>query len=220
MVHLIFSVAQISICHWRWVLMPPEVLPDAFLCDESCSKGKEDDINVLSWYTHVLPQIRHRWSSSKMSNWHQQCWSPHTCFPTAPSAWTLKPPGNKFHWIVLKEVLWKQGEGVCAGSRRDNIHAGIYRSKLDFYLKAIFRDTWPMLWWILTKTFQSLKTFSCQTVSRTGFMGELRSHWKICSKPSSKPGWWLERISSALKTTVQELGRRKGFGSRCTSGEN
>ena len=44
----------------RWVLMPPEVLPDAFLCDESCSKGKEDDINVLGWYTHVLPQIRNR----------------------------------------------------------------------------------------------------------------------------------------------------------------
>ena len=45
----------------------------------------------------------------------------------------LKPPGNKFHRIVLKEVLWKQGEGVCAGSRRDNIYAGMYRPKLDFY---------------------------------------------------------------------------------------
>ena len=40
--------------------MPPEVLPDAFLCDSNCSKGKEDDINVLSWYTHVLPQLRDR----------------------------------------------------------------------------------------------------------------------------------------------------------------
>ena len=130
LVHLIFSVAQISICHWRWVLMPPEVLPDAFLCDESCSKGKEDDINVLSWYTHVLPQIRHRWSSWKMSNWHQQRWSPlleHTC-----SAWTFEAT-KRFHWIVLKEVLWKQGEGVCAGSRRDNIYAGMYRPRLDFY---------------------------------------------------------------------------------------
>ena len=37
------------------------------------------------------------------------------------------------HAPVLKEVLWKQGEGVCAGSRRDNIYAGMYRPKLDFY---------------------------------------------------------------------------------------
>merc|ERR1719158_2559075 len=46
--------------HKWWVLMPPEVLPDAFLCDEKCSNGTDNDINVLSWYTHVLPQIRNR----------------------------------------------------------------------------------------------------------------------------------------------------------------
>ena len=59
-------------------------------------------------------------------------WNTHA-FPQHLLLGLLKPPGNKFHRIVLKEVLWKQGEGVCAGSRRDNIHAGIYRSKLDFY---------------------------------------------------------------------------------------
>ena len=32
-----------------------------------------------------------------------------------------------------------------------------------------------MLWWILTKTFQWRKTFSCMTVLRTGCMGELKS---------------------------------------------
>ena len=41
--------------------MPPEVLPDSFLCDSRCSKG-EDDISVLSWFTHVLPQIRNRYT--------------------------------------------------------------------------------------------------------------------------------------------------------------
>merc|ERR1719430_2877444 len=39
--------------------MPPEVLPDAFLCDSGCS-AKDTDITVLSWYTHVLPQLRNR----------------------------------------------------------------------------------------------------------------------------------------------------------------
>jgi len=46
--------------HKWWVLMPPEVLPDAFLCDSGCS-AKDTDITVLSWYTHVLPQLRNRW---------------------------------------------------------------------------------------------------------------------------------------------------------------
>ena len=49
--------------------MPPEVLPDAFLCDSNCSKGKEDDINVLSWYTHVLPQLRDRYAPQR----HYHC---------------------------------------------------------------------------------------------------------------------------------------------------
>ena len=40
--------------------MPSEVLPETFLCDEECSKIKEDDINVHSWFTHVLPQLRGR----------------------------------------------------------------------------------------------------------------------------------------------------------------
>ena len=48
------------ICQSRWVLRPPEVLPASFLCDSRCSKG-EDDISVLSWFTHVLPQIRNRY---------------------------------------------------------------------------------------------------------------------------------------------------------------
>lgn len=41
--------------------MPPEVLPDDFVCDEKCSEvDTEDDINIESWYSHVLPQLRGR----------------------------------------------------------------------------------------------------------------------------------------------------------------
>ena len=42
--------------------MPPEVLPDAFLCDKDCSKmdADEDDINNEAWFSHVLPQLRGR----------------------------------------------------------------------------------------------------------------------------------------------------------------
>ena len=40
--------------------MPPEVLPDAFLCDEECSQVEDGDINIHSWFTHVLPQLRGR----------------------------------------------------------------------------------------------------------------------------------------------------------------
>ena len=35
----------------------------------------------------------------------------------------------------------------------------------------------------------------------------------------SRPEWWLERTLSALRMTVREIGRKKGFGSQCTSGE-
>ena len=41
-----------------WVLMPPELSPTLFSCDSTCSKIKEGDISVLSWFTHVLPQLR------------------------------------------------------------------------------------------------------------------------------------------------------------------
>ena len=44
----------------RWVLLPPEVLPDYFMCDDDCSETQEDDLSVLSWYQHVLPQIKER----------------------------------------------------------------------------------------------------------------------------------------------------------------
>ena len=44
----------------RWVLLPPEVLPDYFLCDDDCSETEKDDLSVLSWYHHVLPQIKER----------------------------------------------------------------------------------------------------------------------------------------------------------------
>ena len=44
----------------RWVLLPPEVLPDYFMCDEDCSETQEDNLSVLSWYQHVLPQIKER----------------------------------------------------------------------------------------------------------------------------------------------------------------
>ena len=42
--------------------MPPDVAPDAFLCDDKCSVVQSDDINVHSWFTHVLPQLRQRWA--------------------------------------------------------------------------------------------------------------------------------------------------------------
>ena len=132
MVHLIFSVAQISICHWRWVLMPPEVLPDAFLCDESCSKGKEDDINVLSWYTHVLPQIRHRWSSWKMSNWHQQCWSPlleHTFEATRQKISLNCSKGSSM------ETRWRS---LCRVQERQYICRYV-QTKIGFLLKTHFQ---------------------------------------------------------------------------------
>ena len=44
----------------RWVLLPLEVLPDYFMCDDDCSETQEDDLSVLSWYQHVLPQIKER----------------------------------------------------------------------------------------------------------------------------------------------------------------
>ena len=48
-------------CYSRWVMMPPEIAPDNFLCDPKCSHPSvEDNISVLSWYEHVLPQLRRR----------------------------------------------------------------------------------------------------------------------------------------------------------------
>ena len=41
-----------------WVLMPPELSPSLFSCDSSCSKTKEGDISILSWFKHILPQLR------------------------------------------------------------------------------------------------------------------------------------------------------------------
>ena len=43
-----------------WVLMPPELSPSSFSCDPSCSKTKEGEISILSWFTHILPQMRDR----------------------------------------------------------------------------------------------------------------------------------------------------------------
>ena len=41
--------------------MPPEVLPEAFACDEECADvDPKIDNNAESWFRHVLPQIRDR----------------------------------------------------------------------------------------------------------------------------------------------------------------
>lgn len=75
--------------HKWWVLMPPEVLPDSFLCDEKCSQIKEDDINVNSWFTHVLPQLRGRkWYGSTVTEFIQ-----------GPGE-TIYMPGNLAHAIM------------------------------------------------------------------------------------------------------------------------
>ena len=55
-------LTEALICHLRWVLLPPEVqLLGDFLCDRRCSQEGEEDISAMSWYKHVLPQLRHRW---------------------------------------------------------------------------------------------------------------------------------------------------------------
>eukprot|EP00092_Neocalanus_flemingeri_P032574 GFUD01035430.1.p1 GENE.GFUD01035430.1~~GFUD01035430.1.p1 ORF type:complete len:611 (-),score=162.78 GFUD01035430.1:61-1893(-) len=48
--------------HKWWVLMPPEVQPDPFLCYEDCSCEDcgNGGIRIHSWFTHVLPQLRGR----------------------------------------------------------------------------------------------------------------------------------------------------------------
>ena len=57
-------LTEALICHLRWVLLPPEVqLLGDFLCDRRCSQEGEEDISAMSWYKHVLPQLRHRWPS-------------------------------------------------------------------------------------------------------------------------------------------------------------
>ena len=75
--------------------MPPEVLPDAFLCDDDCSKSEEDDISALSWYRHVLPQIRKRQVDSSLLVYH-------------PPSLTSRP----FYGNVVKEFIQGPGETI------------------------------------------------------------------------------------------------------------
>ena len=70
--------------------MPPHVVPDPFLCDPDCSMiDTEDDINVESWYSHVLPQIRGR-------SWYGH---PVQEFIQGPGD-TLYIPSNRAHAIL------------------------------------------------------------------------------------------------------------------------
>jgi len=42
-----------------WVLTPPDIEPALLQCDPQCS-GSNDEVSPLSWFTHVLPQLRGR----------------------------------------------------------------------------------------------------------------------------------------------------------------
>jgi len=99
--------------HKWWVLMPPEVLPEAFLCDEKCSKIKQDDdINVHSWFTHVLPQLRGRkWYGSTLKEFIQ-----------GPGE-TIYMPGNLAHAIMnIDENLSVTENYFLADSLDDWVH--------------------------------------------------------------------------------------------------
>jgi len=75
--------------HKWWVLMPPDVLPGDFLCDSSCSEKKDDNLNIYSWFTHVLPQLRERqWYGTYVREFIQ-----------GPGE-TLYIPGNLAHAIM------------------------------------------------------------------------------------------------------------------------
>ncbi len=45
----------------RWVMMPNDVDPDDFLCEERCSAEK-GALTDMAWFGHVLPQLRKRWA--------------------------------------------------------------------------------------------------------------------------------------------------------------
>ena len=75
-----------------WVLMPPELAPTLFSCDTSCSKTKEGDISILSWFTHVLPQLRgKKWYGNTVRE-----------FVQSPGE-TLYMPANMAHAIMNVE---------------------------------------------------------------------------------------------------------------------
>ena len=42
-----------------WTILPPGVEPSLLQCDPSCS-GSGDEISPLSWFTHILPQLKGR----------------------------------------------------------------------------------------------------------------------------------------------------------------
>ena len=84
--------------------MPPEVLPDSFLCDSRCSKG-EDDISVLSWFTHVLPQIRNRYD----------------------------PPLHCIGTRAEKSERRKGGKSRKGGKRREKVEKSDLVMQLDFW---------------------------------------------------------------------------------------
>ena len=138
-------------------------------------------------------------------------------FPTAleqlPFGFS-KPPTilfcRKFYGKKVKEFV--QGPG-------ETIYMPVCTDQNSIFIKNPFSGTpGPCCDEYWRKPFGHRKPFPAR--QSRGLGSWVRSHWKICSKPSSKPGWWQERILSALKTAVQELGTRKGFGSQCTSGEN
>ena len=45
-----------------WALLPLEVGPvDTILdCSSKCSKDKQKDMSLLSWFSHILPQLEDR----------------------------------------------------------------------------------------------------------------------------------------------------------------
>lgn len=42
-----------------WVLLPPDIEPSLLQCDPQCS-GSNDEVSPLSWFSHVLPQLKGR----------------------------------------------------------------------------------------------------------------------------------------------------------------
>eukprot|EP00090_Calanus_glacialis_P031463 TRINITY_DN5196_c0_g1_i2.p1 TRINITY_DN5196_c0_g1~~TRINITY_DN5196_c0_g1_i2.p1 ORF type:complete len:477 (+),score=100.44 TRINITY_DN5196_c0_g1_i2:326-1756(+) len=43
-----------------WVLLPPELPHEQVVCNRLCSKTKLGDFSTMSWFTHILPQLRGR----------------------------------------------------------------------------------------------------------------------------------------------------------------